>query len=235
MYSTPLLIVSRYIDFVVDNDTMLLRRTLEHIEIITIAIAVAVPIGMSLGILITYNDTAATIVLWLAGIMLTIPSIALFGLLIPLVGIGSTPVIVALILYSQLPIIRNTYIGLTDVNPAAIEAGHGMGMTRIQRLRRIQLPMALPIIMAGVRNAVVILIGIAAIGAFIGAGGLGDFIFRGISQANVEMIVVATVLLSLLALAFDYGFGVSEQLFRIRNGEQIEPSALTRLLQKVIT
>jgi osmoprotectant transport system permease protein len=228
-------LVSGYINFVARNHDQLLIRLLEHAEIVAISIALAVPIGVLLGTLITFNDTAATIVLWLAGITMTVPSIALFGLLIPVVGIGTTPVIVALVLYSQLPIIRNTYVGLTDVDPAAIEAGRGMGMTTTQRLWRVQLPMALPIIMAGVRNAVVILIGIAAIGAFIGAGGLGDFIFRGIGLADVEMIVVATVLLSLLALAFDYGFGVSEQLFRIRNGECVEPALVTRLVQKVIT
>lgn len=227
--------VAAYWEFVVENLSQLALATVEHAEIITIAIALAVPIGVGLGILITFNDRLATIVIWLAGVMMTIPSIAMFGLLIPFVGIGAEPVIVALVLYSQLPVIRNTYVGLTDIDPAALEAGRAMGMTRTQLLWNVQIPKALPVIMSGVRNSVVILIGIAAIGAFIGAGGLGTFIFDGIARANVPMIVVATVILSALALVFDYGFKVGEQMFRLRNGEQIEPSRLTRLIQRVRT
>ena len=202
----------------------------QHVDIIVQAIAIAVPIGVALGVVITYDDRVATVVLWLAGIMMTIPSIALFGLLIPYLGIGVTPVVFALVLYSQLPIVRNTYVGLTQVDPAAVEAGTALGMTRRQRLWRVQLPVALPVIMTGVRNAVVLLIGIAAIGAFIGGGGLGNMIFNGISGANTPMIVVGTIVLSLLALAFDYGFGVLEQLFRLRNGEELDAALVTRLL-----
>lgn len=225
--------LAAYWEFVVENSSQLLLATAEHAEIISIAIAIAVPIGVGLGILCTFDERLATVVIWLAGVMMTIPSIALFGLLIPFFGIGAEPVIVALVLYSQLPVIRNTYVGLTDIEPAALEAGKAMGMTRLQLLRKVQLPMALPVIMAGVRNSVVILIGIAAIGAFIGAGGLGTFIFDGISRANVPMIVVATVVLSGLALVFDYVFSLSEQLFRLRNGEQFEPSRLARYIQRV--
>lgn len=224
-----------YLEFLVENSSRLTVATIEHIEIIVFAIALAVPIGVALGFLITFDRRLATVVIWLAGVMMTIPSIALFGLLIPYFGIGSRPVIVSLVLYSQLPVIRNTYVGLNDVDPAALEAGKAMGMTTPQLLRKVQLPIALPVIMAGVRNAVVILIGIAAIGAFVGAGGLGDLIFDGISYAHTEMIVVTTIFLSLLALAFDYGFGVSEQLFRLNNGEEIEPSVATRFIQRALS
>jgi osmoprotectant transport system permease protein len=224
MRPAALLVATDYFQFALDRREELLSLTVEHVEIIVQAIAIAVPLGILLGTLITYNDTAATVVLWAAGVMMTVPSIALFGLLIPYFGIGKPPVIIALILYSQLPVVRNTYIGLTQVDPASVEAGEGLGMTRLERLRRVKLPMALPVIMAGVRNAVVVLIGIAAIGAFIGAGGLGDYIFNGISDANTAMIVVATVALSLLALAFDYGFAVVEQVLRLRNGEDIDPA-----------
>jgi osmoprotectant transport system permease protein len=224
MRPAALLVATDYFQFALDRREELLSLTVEHVEIIVLAIAIAVPFGILLGTLITYNDTAATVVLWAAGVMMTVPSIALFGLLIPYFGIGKPPVIIALILYSQLPVVRNTYIGLTQVDPASVEAGEGLGMTRLERLRRVKLPMALPVIMAGVRNAIVVLIGIAAIGAFIGAGGLGDYIFNGISDANTAMIVVATVALSLLALAFDYGFAVVEQVLRLRNGEDIDPA-----------
>lgn len=223
-----------YIDFLTDHYDRLLFDTIQHIEIILLAIALAVPIGVTLGFLITFDKRAATIVIWLAGIMMTIPSLALFGLLIPWFGIGAPPVIVALILYSQLPVVRNTYVGLESVDPAAIEAGRAMGMTRMQLLRKVQLPNALPVIMAGVRNAAVILIGIAAIGAFIGAGGLGQLLFDGLGWGNQQMILVATILLALLALVVDYTFGISEQIFRLRTGEEIEPSLGTRFILRVI-
>lgn len=227
-------IIGGYLDFLRSNSSQLLRLLFQHINITLTTITIALPMGVALGTFISVYEWAQTPVLWLAGIMQTVPSIALFGLLIPVLGIGSPPVIFALVLYSQLPIIRNTHIGLTQVNEAAVEAGRGLGMNRRERLQRVQIPIALPVIMAGVRNAVVIIIGIAAIGAFIGAGGLGDFLFKGIRERNVDMIVVTTVVLSLLALAIDYGLGVSERLLRARNGEDISPTRFTRALQKVI-
>lgn len=226
--------IGSYLQYVQDNSETLVALTIEHFDTIALAITIAVPIGVVLGVLITFNDRAATVVIWLSGIMMTVPSIALFGLLIPIFGIGDPPVIVALVLYSQLPIIRNTYVGLQQVDPAAVEAGEGLGMSRVERLRRVQLPIALPVIMAGVRNAVVILIGIAAIGAFIGAGGLGNPIFSGISQAQTPRIVVATVLLSALALSVDYVLGIVEQLLRLRNGEDIDQSVGTRICKRAI-
>ncbi len=226
--------VTEYVNYLLDNADTFVALTIEHVDIIALAIGIAVPVGIVLGVGITVDERLATVVIWLAGIMMTIPSIALFGLLIPLLGIGDPPVVVALVLYSQLPIIRNTYVGINQVDPAAVEAGRGLGMSRLERLRRVQLPIALPVIMAGVRNAVVILIGIAAIGAYIGAGGLGGPIFNGITDANTPQIVVATVFLSGLALTVDYGLGVMEQLLRIRNGERVEKSAGTRLVTEVV-
>lgn len=225
--SAPLF-VDAYVEYLASNSGSLVRLTLQHVSIIVQAIAIAVPLGVVVGTLITYNDRAATVVLWLAGVMMTVPSIALFGLLIPAFGIGKPPVIVALVLYSQLPVVRNTYVGLDRVDQAAVEAGTGLGMTRLERLRRVKLPMALPVIMAGVRNAVVVLIGIAAIGAFIGAGGLGDLIFNGVSEPDIQELVVGTVVLSLLTLAVDYGFGLVERVLRLRNGEDVELPRLVR-------
>lgn len=231
--SFPGLVVARYITYLLNNLDTFIQLTIEHIDIIALAIGIAVPMGVVLGIGITVDERLATVVIWLAGIMMTIPSLALFGLLIPIFGIGNPPVIVALVLYSQLPIIRNTYVGINQVDPAAVEAGRGLGMSRWERLRRVQLPIALPVIMAGVRNAVVILIGIAAIGAYIGAGGLGEPIFNGITDANTPQIVVATVFLSGLALLVDYGLEIIEQLLRIHNGETVEKTAGTRLLTEL--
>lgn len=228
------LFVDAYIGYFTKNQSLLWELLINHIIVVIDSVWLAIVFGVPLGILCTYNDHLGKGILWGASMMMTIPSIALFGLLIPLVGIGEIPVVIALVLYAQLPIIRNTYLGLTQVSEATIEAGRGMGMTKTQRLWRLQLPQAIPVIMAGVRNAIVILVGIAAIGAFIGANNLGDPIFNGISEAYPAAIVVSTILVSLLALGFDYGFRVLEQIFRLRNGEDIEPTLGTRLIQRSI-
>ncbi|NQT69180.1 MAG: ABC transporter permease, partial [Desulfobacteraceae bacterium] len=164
-------------------------HTATHIQVVSIALVIAISTGVPIGIYITRNPTAANIVLYVASITITIPSIAMFGFMMPIlssidrywdavngIGIGKVPAVIALALYSQLPIIRNTYIAIKNVDPATIEAGRGMGMTRFQLLKQLQLPLAAPIIMAGVRTAVVMSIAIAAIAAYIGAGGLGLFV-----------------------------------------------------------
>lgn len=229
---TPL--VGAYVQFVRENFGEIVTLLVEHVFITAQTVAIAVPIAVTLGIAITYDDRAATGVLWLAGIAMTIPSLAAFGLLIPFLGIGAPPVIFTLVLYSQLPVIRNTYVGLTGIEESTIQAGRGLGMTRGQRLKRIQIPKALPIILAGVRNAVVIVVGVAAVGAFIGAGGLGDYIFEGIRSDNPVMTVVATIVVSILALAADYGIATIEQLLRIRNGEDIDGRISTRLVERAL-
>lgn len=226
--------ISNIVSHAVNNYAGLLQMAIEHADIIGLSIGIAVPIGIVTGTAITVDKRLATVVVWLAGIMMTIPSIALFGLLIPLLGIGNPPVVAALVLYSQLPIVRNTYVGLQQVDPATIEAGRGLGMSRLQRLRRVQFPIALPVVMAGVRNAVVILIGIAAIGAYIGAGGLGRAIFDGIRDADTAQVIVATIVLSGVALLVDYILGTAEQFLRLRNGEDIDLAILTRLIQEVL-
>lgn len=219
-----------YLEFVADNWVDLVIAVIAHIELVAQTLLIALPLGISLGIVITLYRTSATLVLWLAGVAMTIPSIALFGLLIPFVGIGNPPVIIALVLYAQLPIIRNTYIGLTSASEDAIEAGAGLGMTNWQRLRQVRLPVALPVITAGVRNAVVILIGVATVGAYVGANGLGDYIFVGIYESHTEMIVTATILVSILALAADYLLKAVEQVLYLRNGETVEMTQATRVI-----
>jgi osmoprotectant transport system permease protein len=229
------LLLDEFVGFAVDNAGRLARLTFEHIVITFWTLVIALPIAIGLGVFISYYQRAATAVLWVAGVLLTIPAIAFFGVLVPILGIGNPPTIAALVAYAQLPVIRNTYIGLTQVDAAAVEAGTGLGMNRLERLRRVRLPVALPVVMAGIRNAVVILVGLAAIGAFIGAGGLGDFIFFGISQSDTAMIVVTTVVLSVLALAFDYIFAVIEEGLRLRNGEEIDLTIATRTLKAART
>lgn len=230
----PTLQVGAYVQFISENVAELWKLLVEHVFITAQTVAIAVPIAVTLGVAITYDDRAATVVLWLAGIAMTIPSLAAFGLLIPFLGIGSAPVVFTLVLYSQLPVIRNTYVGLTGIDESTLQAGRGLGMTRGQRLRQIQIPKALPIILAGVRNAVVIIVGVAAVGAFVGAGGLGDLIFQGIREANPVMTVVATLIVSALALVSDYGIATIEQLLRIRNGEDVNARVSTRLVRSVV-
>ena len=187
----------------------------QHAWVVAIAVVIAIFTGVPIGIYITFNRQAADIVLYIAGIVMTIPSIALFGIMIPLLsiigqGIGTVPAIVALVLYSQLPIIRNTYAAIKNVDPNIIDAGVGMGMTRGQVLRKVQVPMALSVIFAGVRVAVVMSIGIGAIAAYIGAGGLGHYIFMGINQSYDAMINSGALVVSVMAIVVDYTFGVIE-------------------------
>ncbi|MEO1376319.1 MAG: ABC transporter permease [Cyanobacteria bacterium J06635_10] len=192
----------------------IIEHSIEHLVLVIIAIAIATMVGIPLGILITRNQALRKPILGVANILQTIPSLALFGLLIPIPiigGIGEVPAIVTLTLYSFLPIIRNTYTGIMNVNPAIREAGRGMGMTDMQLLLQVEIPLSLGVILAGVRVAMVIGIGIATIAAAIGAGGLGVFIFRGISMVNNQLILAGAVPAALIALIADLGIGALER------------------------
>jgi osmoprotectant transport system permease protein len=196
--------------FILHNLPAIAERTLEHISIVGVAVGIAILTGVPIGIAITQSQRIADTILYLGSIMITIPSIALFGLLIPILskighGIGWLPAVIAATLYAQLPIIRNTYTALRNVDPALRSAAMGMGMSAPQRLWRIEIPIALPVILAGVRVAVVLNIGVTAVAAYIGAGGLGTFISRGISQTDVRQLVTGALALGLLAIAADYG------------------------------
>jgi osmoprotectant transport system permease protein len=201
--------------FFVQNWQQTLELTWQHAWVVSISVIIAMATGVPIGIWIIFNEKAAETILYIAGIVMTIPSIALFGIMIPFLslfghGIGTVPAIVALVLYSQLPIIRNTYAAIKSVDPNIIDAGIGMGMTRWQVLGKVQLPMALSVIFAGLRVAVVMSIGIGAIAAYIGAGGLGRFIFMGINQTYGAMIQSGAIAVSLLAIAADIIFGYIE-------------------------
>ncbi|RYE31221.1 MAG: ABC transporter permease [Hyphomicrobiales bacterium] len=198
------------IAFIMANLTVIGQRMLEHVSLVGVSVGVAIMTGVPTGIAITQSKRAADLVLYIASIIITIPSIALFGILIPLLstighGIGYLPAVIALILYAQLPIIRNTYTAIMNVDPALREAARGMGMTTLGRLRRVELPLALPVILNGVRSAVVLNIAIAAIATYIGAGGLGTFISRGISQTDIRQLLTGAIAVSLLAIVADFG------------------------------
>ena len=191
-----------------------LAATLQHIGLVSVAMGIAISIGIPLGVLATRRPAAGRWILGVANIMQTVPSLALFGLLIPvplLGGIGSRTAIVALALYALLPIIRNTHTGITGVDPAVLEAARGMGMTRRQLLWMVEMPLSVSVILAGVRVATVISVGIATIAAAIGAGGLGTFIFRGLSMVNNELILRGAIPAALLAIFADAGLGWVER------------------------
>lgn len=195
--------------FIYNNLPLIWDRTLEHVSVVGVAVGCAIATGVPIGIAITQNRRIADGVLYVAGIIMTIPSIALFGIMIPILstvghGIGWLPAVVAVFLYSQLPIIRNTYTAIDNVDPALREAGRGMGMTAPQRLRYVEIPVSIPVILAGVRTAVVINIGITAIAAYIGAGGLGTFIARGIAQSDPRQLIAGAIAVSILAIIADY-------------------------------
>jgi osmoprotectant transport system permease protein len=203
------------LQFFIQNWDEILRLAQQHVFIVTIAVLIAIFTGVPLGIWITFHRTAARIILYLASIMMTVPSIALFGIMIPILsivghGIGKVPAIIALVLYSQLPIIRNTYAAIKSVDPSIIDAGLGMGMTRAQVLLKVQVPMAMSVIFAGVRVAVVMSIGIGAIAAYIGAGGLGHYIFMGIGQSYGAMINAGSIAVAVMAIVADYVFRLIE-------------------------
>lgn len=204
----------QFFDFVFRNRAELLELTLEHLALVAIAMLIAVVIGVPLGVAITRREKMRRLVLGVANVVQTVPSLALFGFLLPvplLGGLGSRPAIVALALYALLPIIRNTYAGIAGVDPAVREAARGMGMTDRQLLWRVELPLSLSFILAGIRVATVISVGIATIAAAIAAGGLGTYIFRGLTMANNHVILAGAVPAALLALLADFSLGWAER------------------------
>ncbi|MDD2235223.1 MAG: ABC transporter permease [Desulfitobacteriaceae bacterium] len=189
----------------------LMQALVQHIQLVLFSMLIAIVIGVLLGILITRVKSLEGPVLGGAGILQTIPSLALLGFMLPLFGIGIKTAVAALFLYSLFPIIRNTYTGIKDVDKATIEAAKGMGMTDFQILFKVQLPLALTVMMAGIRTATVINVGTATLAAFIGAGGLGDFIFLGISRSLDALVLIGAFPAALLALLIDWLLGKLEK------------------------
>ncbi|MEI2465760.1 ABC transporter permease/substrate-binding protein [Niallia taxi] len=182
----------------------LLKDLIQHIEISFIALFFALIIAVPLGIYLTRKKKAAEIIIGITSVFQTIPSLALLGLLIPIVGIGTIPAIIALVIYALLPILRNIYTGIKEVDPNLIEAAKGLGMNNRRLLFKVELPLAMPVIMAGIRTAMVLIIGTATIAALIGAGGLGDLITVGISRNDTTLILLGAIPAALLALFFDF-------------------------------
>jgi osmoprotectant transport system permease protein len=217
------------IDFLLRNREEFITLTLQHLFLVGVSTGIALVVGVPLGILLTRKPRFSPPVLGLANIFQTIPSLALFGFLIPIPfigGVGARTAIVALVLYALLPIIRNTYAGIQAVDPAVREAGRGMGMTDRQLLFMVEIPLALGVILAGIRVATVISVGVATIAAAIGAGGLGVFIFRGVAMVNNTLILAGAVPAALIALAADFLLGRLERRFAPARGQLAEVRAV---------
>lgn len=195
------------IDFMIGQSDRLLESTIDNLILILIVAGIALVLSVAVGLLTYRNATLARAAQSTFSVFLTIPSFALFGIFIPIFGLGLRPAVIALVMYSLLPITRNTIVGLRGVDPAVVDAAKGMGMSRNRVLLTIELPLAWPVIVAGVRVAVQIVVGISAIASFIGVSGLGDFIFRGLSNiggANaINFALAGTVLLVVLGLLLD--------------------------------
>jgi osmoprotectant transport system permease protein len=205
--------------FFLDHRAEIFSATLEHLALVVMAMTIAIAIGVPLGLFIVERPALRPIALGIASIFQTIPSLALFGFLIPIPfigGIGKRTAIVALVLYALLPILRNTFVGLTHIDPAVLESAEAMGMTSTQILLRVRFPLALAVILAGIRTATVITIGVATIAAAIGAGGLGSFIFRGVALVNDSLILAGAIPAALLALLADFLLSRFERRLRVQ-------------------
>ena len=204
--------------FFVSHRADILQATATHLSLVAISMLIAIAIAVPLGMFIVQRPALRSIALGVASIFQTIPSLALFGFLIPIPfigGIGPRTAIVALVLYAILPILRNTYVGLTGIDPAILQAAEAMGMTNNQILWRVRLPLALSVILAGIRTATVITIGVATIAAAIGAGGLGTFIFRGVAMVSDAVILAGAIPAALLAIIADGLLALLERRLKV--------------------
>ena len=202
--------------------------TIEHILISLLAISIASVLGIILGIIISEYRRFSGLILGTVNILYTIPSIALLGFFITITGVGNTTALIALIIYALLPIIRSTYTGIVNINPLIIEASEGMGSTKLQQLFKVKLPLALPVLMSGIRNMVTMTIALAGIASFVGAGGLGVAIYRGITTNNSAMTFLGSLLIAILALIFDFILGLIEK--RLTNHKRIKYKVNPKLI-----
>ncbi len=202
-----------FLNFIMKRSDWIFELVIQHIWLIIFAIMIAIVLGVLLGVTASYYPFFANIIIPVTQITMCVPSISLMGLLIPFVGIGLPNAIICLVVYSLLAIVRNTYTGFKEIPPNIIQAAKGMGMTESWILFKIKLPLALPVIIAGIRSAVVMIVGIGAIMAYIGAGGLGNLIFRGIDRTRPDMILTGAIFISILSISADIFFSKLESHF----------------------
>ena len=212
--------INQLIKLLTEDFKFFLNLTIEHILISLLAISIASVLGIILGIIISEYRKFSGLILGTVNILYTIPSIALLGFFITITGVGNTTALIALIIYALLPIIRSTYTGIVNINPLIIEASEGMGSTKLQQLFKVKLPLALPVLMSGIRNMVTMTIALAGIASFVGAGGLGVAIYRGITTNNSAMTFLGSLLIAILALVFDFILGLIEK--RLTNHKRVK-------------
>ena len=205
------MMINQLVKLLTEDFKFFLNLTVEHILISLLAISIASVLGIILGIIISEYRRFSGLILGTVNILYTIPSIALLGFFITITGVGNTTALIALIIYALLPIIRSTYTGIVNINPLIIEASEGMGSTKLQQLFKVKLPLALPVLMSGIRNMVTMTIALAGIASFVGAGGLGVAIYRGITTNNSAMTFLGSLLIAILALIFDFILGIIEK------------------------
>ena len=206
--------LTEIIDLAQNRWDFFLELLIEHVQISLLSITIAMVIGLAIGILISEYQKSSKVVIGIVNFIYTIPSISLLGFLIPLSGVGDTTAVIALSVYALLPMVRNTHTGLTNVSPLLVEAATGMGSTRVQTLVKVKLPLAMPVIISGIRNMAVMSIALAGIASFIGAGGLGVAIYRGITTNNKAMTLMGSLLIAVLAIVVDFLIGRAEKLTR---------------------
>ena len=212
--------INQLIKLLTEDFKFFLNLTVEHILISLLAISIASVLGVILGIIISEYRRFSGLILGTVNILYTIPSIALLGFFITITGVGNTTALIALIIYALLPIIRSTYTGIITINPLIIEASEGMGSTKLQQLFKVKIPLALPVLMSGIRNMVTMTIALAGIASFVGAGGLGVAIYRGITTNNSAMTFLGSLLIAILALVFDFILGLIEK--RLTNHKRVK-------------
>jgi osmoprotectant transport system permease protein len=217
--------MDHFLQFFSQYGTELLYKTWEHLYISLISVGLGILIAIPLGIVLTRVPKVANFVMGLLGIIQTVPSFAILAFFIPLLGVGKVPAIVALFFYAVLPILRNTYTGVKGVNKDLLEAGRGMGMTGWERVRLVEIPLAIPVIMAGIRLTTVYLIGWATLASYIGAGGLGDYIFSGMTLYQTEFILAGAIPVTLLALLADFFLGKIENWVTPTGMEKVKEAA----------
>ena len=214
------MMINQLIKLLTEDFKFFANLTIEHILISLLAISIASVLGIILGIIISEYRRFSGLILGTVNILYTIPSIALLGFFITITGVGNTTALIALIIYALLPIIRSTYTGIVNINPLIIEASEGMGSTKLQQLFKVKLPLALPVLMSGIRNMVTMTIALAGIASFVGAGGLGVAIYRGITTNNSAMTFLGSLLIAILALVFDFILGLIEK--RLTNHKRVK-------------
>lgn len=198
--------------FLMENYSKLIYKSLEHLGISALALALGIIVAVPIGILLTRTKKVSNIVIGIASVLQTVPSLALLAIMIPIFGVGKLPAIIALFIYSLLPILRNTYLGISGVDENIVDAAKGMGFTSMQSLIKVEIPLAAPVIMSGIRLSGVYVISWATLASYVGAGGLGDFIFTGLNNGIANMIIMGTIPVSILAILTDLLLGKVEKL-----------------------